>query len=55
MKNISRDIQRGDEGKGRKLGTVTSFEDFGAVVLDNGSKLEDLSQGLHKIIQLLRT
>ena len=44
MKNSAKGIQRENEVKGQKLGTVTSFKYLGADVSDNGSKPEVLSR-----------
>ena len=44
MTNSANGIQREIKVKGQKLGTVTSFGYFGAVVSDDGSKPEVLSR-----------
>ena len=44
MKNSANGIQRKIQVKGQQLGTETSFKYLGAVVSDNGSKLEILSR-----------
>ena len=44
MTNSANGIQRKIQVKGQKLGTVTSFKYLGAVVSDDGSKLEVLSR-----------
>ena len=44
MTNSANGIQREIKGKGQKLGTLTSFKYLGAVVSDDGSKLEVLSR-----------
>ena len=44
MTNSAIDIQREIKVKGEKLGIVTSFKYFGAVVSDDGSKPEILSK-----------
>ena len=44
MTSSANGIQREIKVKGQKLGTVTSFKYLGAVVSDNGSKLEVLSR-----------
>ena len=44
MSNSANGIQREIKVKGQKLGTVTSFKYFGAVVSDDGSKSEILSR-----------
>ena len=44
MTNSANIIQRELKVKGQKLGTVTSFKYLGAVVSDDGSKLEVLSR-----------
>ena len=43
MANSANDIQREIKVKRQKLGTVTSFKYLGALVSDDGSKLEVLS------------
>ena len=40
MTNSANGIQREIKVKGQKLGTVTSFKSLGAIVSDEGSKLE---------------
>ena len=42
MTNSANDIQMEIRVKGQKLGTVTSFKYLGAIVSDEGSKLEIL-------------
>ena len=44
MTNSANSIQREIKVKGQKLGTLTSFKYLGAVVSDDGSKLEVLSK-----------
>ena len=44
MTNSANCIQREIKVKGQKLGTVTSFKYFGAVISDDGSKPEVLSR-----------
>ena len=55
MTNSANGIQREIKVKGQKLGTVTSFKYLGAVVSDDGSKPEVLSQGLHKPLHFLQS
>ena len=54
MTNSADGIQREIKVKGQKLDTVTSFEYLGAVVSDDGSKLEVLSR-IAKPLQLLQS
>ena len=44
MTNSASGIQEEIKVKGQKLGTVTSFEYLGAVVLDDGARPENLSR-----------
>ena len=55
MTNSANGIQREIKVKWQKLGTVTSFKYFGAVISDDGSKPERFSQGLQKPLQLLQS
>ena len=54
MTNSANGIQREIKVKGQKLGTVTCFKYFGAVVSDNGSKPEILSR-IAQPLQLLQS
>ena len=54
MTNSADGIQREIQVKGQKLDTVTSFKYLGAVVSDDGSKLEVLSK-IAKPLQLLQS
>ena len=52
--NSANGIQREIKVKGQTLGTVTSFKYLGAVVLDDGSKPEDLSKIAQAIAALTK-
>ena len=51
MTNSANRIQREIKVKRQKLGTVTSFKYLGAVVSDNGSKVESKPEVLSRIAQ----